>query len=109
MAWQRRRRHSFGPFYVDTNRFRPTSWGIHEGPVTFNETRRRGSIRLPLGMGSWTFGRGTSRRHSGHHSGCATYVFLVFLIALVAAALIVGLYVVPAVTTWLHSVGILLG
>lgn len=39
MRWQRRRRHSAGPFYLDTSRFWPTSWGIHEGPVTYNATR----------------------------------------------------------------------
>lgn len=61
MGWQRRRRHNEGLFYFDTSRFRPSSWGVHEGPITYNVTRRRGSIRLPFGLGSWSFGRGRRR------------------------------------------------
>lgn len=61
MGWQRRRRHNDGPFYWNSNRFLPSSWGVHEGPVTWNETRHRGSIRLPFGLGSWTFGGGRKR------------------------------------------------
>jgi hypothetical protein len=61
MLWQRRRRHNDGLFYWNSSRFRPTSWGVHEGPVTYNETRRRGSIKLPFGWGSLSFGRGRRR------------------------------------------------
>jgi hypothetical protein len=58
MKWQRHRRISFVPFYINTSRFVPTSWGIHEGPETYNVTKRRNSIRLPFGLGSLTSGGG---------------------------------------------------
>lgn len=61
MAWRRRRRHNEGVFYVDTSRFRPSSWGVHISALTYNVTRRMGSIRLPFGLGSWTFGSGRRR------------------------------------------------
>jgi hypothetical protein len=61
MTWQRRRRHEIGPFYVNTNRFIPTSWGIHVGRVTRNETNHRTSIKLPFGLGAWSFGGGRRR------------------------------------------------
>lgn len=60
-SWQRRRRHSIGPVYVNTNWWIPTSWGLHEGRETYNVTRRRGSIRMPFGLGSVRFG-GRRRR-----------------------------------------------
>lgn len=106
MAWQRRRRHNAGLFYWDTNRFRPTSWGVHEGPATYNVTRRRGSLRLPFGLGSWTFGKGTSRRTRHGGSGCFGYVLVTLAAGVTAAALFTYFYVIPTVTTWLHSVGI---
>jgi hypothetical protein len=62
VGWQRRRRHNDGPFYWNTSRFRPTSWGLREGPATWNVTRGRLSIRLPFGLGSWTFGGRRRRR-----------------------------------------------
>jgi len=61
--WRRRRRHNVpGGFYWNSSRFRPTSWGIHEGPATYNVTRRRLSIRLPFGLGDLVFG-GRARRN----------------------------------------------
>lgn len=56
MFWQRRRRHNAGLFYWNSSRFKPTSWGIHEGRATYNVTRRRLSIRLPFGLGDLVFG-----------------------------------------------------
>lgn len=62
MTWVRRRRHSFGPIYIDTNRFWPTSWGFHAGRETYNVTRRRNSLRLPFGLGAWQTGGRRRRR-----------------------------------------------
>jgi hypothetical protein len=58
--WQRRRRHNDGPFYWNSSRFRPSSWGWQEGPVSYNETRRQGSIRLGW-LGQIRFGPGRRR------------------------------------------------
>lgn len=60
--WNRRRRHEAGVFYYDTSRFRPSSWGVHIAALTYNVTRHVGSIRLPFGFGSWTFGSGRRDR-----------------------------------------------
>lgn len=54
MTFNRRRRYSEGGFCLSTNWFRPRSWGIHEGPITYNVTRKRLTVRLPFGLGSWT-------------------------------------------------------
>lgn len=61
ISWRRRRRHHLGPVYWNTSRFRPTSWGVQEGPVTYNETRHRGSVRFGW-LGQLVFGRGNRRR-----------------------------------------------
>jgi hypothetical protein len=63
--WGRRRRHEVGIFYYDTSRFRPSSWGVHIGRLTYNITRHVGSIRLPFGFGSESFGRGVQRVRRG--------------------------------------------
>jgi len=60
MGLQRRRRHNDGPFYWNSSMFRPTSWGVDEGPLTWNETNHRGSLRLPFGF-VWRWGRGRHR------------------------------------------------
>lgn len=62
MTWVRRRRHSFGPFYINTSHWIPTSWGLHEGRETYNVTKHRNSVRLPFGLGSWQTGDGKRRR-----------------------------------------------
>ena len=62
MGWQRRRRHRLGPFFINTSRFLPTSWGIHDGRETYNVTRRRSTFRLPFGLGSWVSSRRQRRR-----------------------------------------------
>jgi hypothetical protein len=60
--WGRRRRHEEGIFYVDTSRYRPSSWGVHWRRFNWNFTRHLGSIKLPFGLGVEYFGRGSRGR-----------------------------------------------
>lgn len=74
IGWRRRRRHNdAGGFYWNSSKWRPTSWGVQEGPVTWNETNHRGSIRLGW-LGQITFGRGRRREDPGFVGSLARLV-----------------------------------
>lgn len=55
--WNWHRRLAEGIFRLNLSRGRWTSTSLEEGPLTWNMTRRRGSVRLPFGLGSIGFGR----------------------------------------------------
>jgi hypothetical protein len=94
MWWQRRRRHNDGPFYWNSSRFRPSSWGWREGPVSYNETRRQGSIDLGW-LGQVRFGRGGRR---GARTGFVSSVarFIGHVVTAVVVLFFIGVVIVVA-------------
>lgn len=94
LGWRRRRRHNEpGGVYWNSSKWRPSSWGFQEGPVSWNETNHRGSVRLGW-LGQITFGRGRRPGDGGFFASIARFVWhlVVFVVFLVAAVVVFYAY-----------------